>query len=214
MNIINEKVTTYINGLYHPLNEELAALRQKAEEDHVPIILRDTETFLLNLIRIRQPKAILEIGTAVGYSSSCMALACPDCTITTIEADEKAAQTAEENIRNLGLADRIRVEFGPGQEVLDQLEGTFDLVFIDAAKSHYKTFWDKALPLCSPNAVIVCDNILMKAMTASDEYDPKRKYKTSIRKMREFLTYITNTHCADTSVMPVGDGVSLSVLKG
>ena len=114
----------------------------------------------------------------------------------------------------MSLSDRIKVVSGPGQEVLDEITGTYDFVFIDAAKSHYRTFWDKALPLCRKGTVIVCDNVLMKAMTVSDEYDPKRKFKTSIRNMREFLAYITNTDMADTSILPVGDGVSLSILKG
>lgn len=214
MNITNEKVTAYINETYQPVTVPLEKLRQEAEEAHVPIILRDTETFLLNLMRIKQPRSVLEIGTAVGYSASCMAAVCPQCRVTSIEADEETAQTAKDNIEKLGFSERIRVMTGPGQEVLDQLSGPYDLVFIDAAKSHYRTFWDKALPLCSAGAVIICDNVLMKAMTVSDEYDPKRKYKTSIRKMREFLLYISASEQADTSILPVGDGISFSVLKG
>lgn len=214
MNIINDKVTAYINELYRPVNQPLARLRREAEEARVPIILRDTETFLLDLVRMKRPSSILEVGTAVGYSAACMATVFSGCTVTTIEADEETAAVARDNIRRLGLSDRIEVLLGPGQEVLERLSGSYDFVFIDAAKSHYRTFWDKALPLCSPGAVIVCDNVLMKAMTVSDEYDPKHKFKTSIRNMREFLTYITNTEYADTSVLPVGDGVSFSILKG
>lgn len=214
MNIINDKVTGYINGLYEPVNDRLARLRGEAEEARVPIILRDTETFLLNLIRMKQPASILEIGTAVGYSAACMASVCPESVITSIEADETMAKVARDNICGLGLSERIQVLLGPGQEILDQLCGPYDFVFIDAAKSHYRTFWDKALPLCGLGAVIVCDNVLMKAMTVSDEYDPKRKFKTSIRNMREFLTYITNAEYADTSILSVGDGVSFSILKG
>ncbi len=214
MNIINDKVTAYINGLYHPADAQLEQLRKEAEVQRVPIILRDTETFLMNLIRIKKPASILEIGTAVGYSAACMARSFPDCRITTVEADENMYETAKKNIAALGLTEKISLIQGKGQEVLKELTGPFDLVFIDAAKSHYRTFWDLALPLCSPRAVLVCDNVLMKAMTVSDEYDPNRKYKTSIRKMREFLLHITQTPAADTSVLPVGDGISLSVLKG
>lgn len=214
MNIINDKVTAYINELYKPLNAELGAFRTQAEKDHVPIILRDTETFLLNQIRIKRPTRILEVGTAAGYSASCMASVFDSCQITTIEADETVFLTAKDNIERLGLAQRIEVLCGQGQDVLDTVTGPFDLVFIDAAKSHYRTFWDKALPLCRPGAVIICDNVLMKAMTVSDEYDPKKKYKTSIRKMRDFLAYITTAKSADTSVLPIGDGVSFSILKG
>ena len=94
----------------------------------------------------------------------------------------------------------------------DDPEGGFDVVFIDAAKSHYKAFWDLAMPLCNDEAMIICDNVLMKGMTASDEYDPGKKYKTSIRKMREFIQYITDLPYADTCILPVGDGVSISVI--
>lgn len=85
-------------------------------------------------------------------------------------------------------------------------------MFIDAAKSHYKAFWDLAMPLCNDEAMIICDNVLMKGMTASDEYDPGKKYKTSIRKMREFIQYIMDLPYADTCILPVGDGVSISVI--
>lgn len=214
MNIINETITAYIDGLYHPVSAALAELRETAETEHVPIILRDTEGFLLNLVRMKRPAAVLEIGTAVGYSAACMAQAFEGCHVTTIEADPEMAAAAQRNIKGLGLSSRIQVLTGQGQDVLEQLEGSFDFVFIDAAKSHYRKFWDKSLPLCRPDAVIVCDNVLMKAMTASDEYDPKKKYKTSIRNMREFLAYITSTENADTAVLPIGDGVSISVLKG
>ena len=88
----------------------------------------------------------------------------------------------------------------------------YDVVFIDAAKSHYREFWDMALPMCRQSALIICDNVLMKGMTASDIYDTNKRYKTSIRKMREFIKYINHLEYADTCVLPVGDGVSVSVI--
>lgn len=212
MNITNDKVTAYINGLYQPLSKELRDLRQEAETACVPIILRDTETLLLNLLRLKKPTCVLEIGTAVGYSASCMAQAFPGCRITTIEADENMVLTARNNIRALGFADRITVLHGRAENVIKEQKDRFDFVFIDAAKSHYRKFWDSALCVCAPEAIIVCDNVLMKAMTVSDEYDPKKKHKTSIRNMRDFLAYITEA--ADTSILPVGDGVSISIMKG
>lgn len=214
MNIINPKVTAYIDGLYQPLSPALAELRASAEAVRVPVILRDAETFLINILKLRRPKSILEIGTAVGYSAACMATVCPDCRITSIEANPEVCQTAEKNLQRLGVDQQVQVLCGKAEEILDQLEGPFDFVFIDAGKSHYRIFWDKTLPLCKNGAVIICDNVLMRATTASDEYDPKRKFRTSIRNMREFLTYITQTEYADTSVLPIGDGVSFSILKG
>lgn len=214
MNITNEKVTQYIDGLYRPLTPELAQLRQTAEENRVPVILRDTERFLASMLKLVKPRRILEIGAAVGYSSSCFSEICgPDTEITTLEADAGMYEKASENIRALGYDSRITVLFGDARETLNTLEPVYDFVFIDAAKSHYKSFFDSALKLCRQGSVIVCDNILMKAMTASDEYDTKGKYKTSIRKMREFLEYITELDTVETSVFAAGDGIALCIVK-
>ncbi len=211
MNITNNIIRAYLDTLYVNKNQKLNELREFAEKEKVPVILKDTEELLLQLFRIKKPAKVLEIGTAVGYSACCFANAC-DCQVVTIEADDEMAELAELNIRNLGFENRIRVLRGDAREVMTGLnEKEFDVVFIDAAKSHYLSFWNLALPLCRPDAVIICDNVLMKGMTASDEYDIKGKYNTSIRKMREFLVYINEQ--AETSVLPVGDGISISLIE-
>lgn len=212
--IINSLVSSYIDEIYVNKNENIEALRVLAEENHVPIILKDAESLLNILVKIRNPKRILEIGTAVGYSASFFANAC-DADIVTIEADKDMHEAAVSNIENLGFSDRITALFGDAREVLEGLAQAepFDFVFIDAAKSHYKAFWELAYPLCEDGALIACDNVLMKGMTASDEFDTKRRYKTSIKKMREFLSYINSLENVETSVLPVGDGVSISVIN-
>lgn len=219
MNITNDIITAYINTLYTGSSSpKLRELREFAEEKRVPIILKDTEGLLLSLLKIKKPERLLEIGAAVGYSACCFADGC-GCDVTTIEADEEVYEAALDNVKNLGFADKVSVLHGDAREVLCGMAGDikeserFDVVFIDAAKSHYKAFWDLALPLCRDDALIICDNVLMKGMTASDEYDPNRKYKTSIRKMREFIKYITGLEYADTCILPVGDGVSISVIR-
>lgn len=219
MNITNKIITAYINTLYNSGNPKLKELRRFAEEKEVPIILKDTEGLLLSLLKIKRPKRLLEIGAAVGYSACCFADGC-DCSVTTIESDQESYEAAVINVENLGFSDKVHVIHGDAREVLQRMgeelkseEELFDVIFIDAAKSHYRAFWDLAVPLCRKGALIICDNVLMKGMTASDEYDPKRKYKTSIRKMREFIKYITNLDYADTCILPVGDGVSLSVIE-
>jgi predicted O-methyltransferase YrrM len=220
MNITNDIITSYIDTLYKGGDQDMVVLREFAEANHVPIILKDTEGLLLNLFKIKKPSRILEIGAAIGYSSCTFARAC-DCHVTTIEADEETYHVAQTNIKNLGCDDKVDILLGDAREVLSELSHKvtaeesqlYDIVFIDAAKSHYRAFWDLSLPLCKDDAIIVCDNVLMKGMTASDEYDPKRKYKTSIRKMREFIDYITNLDYADTCVIPVGDGISISCIN-
>lgn len=211
MNITNDIITAYLDTLYINRNRQLNELREFAEKAGVPIILKDTEELLLQLFRIKKPAKVLEIGTAVGYSACCFADVC-DCQIVTIEIDSETAEIAEFNIRNLGFKNRVKVLHGDAREVMPGLErDSFDIVFIDAAKSHYRTFWDLSLPLCRHEAMIICDNVLMKGMTASDEYDNKGRYKTSIRNMREFLLYINEQ--AETSVLPVGDGLSISLME-
>ncbi|MEG0829019.1 MAG: O-methyltransferase [Anaerovoracaceae bacterium] len=214
MNIINEQVDEYIRHLYQPLNDNLKKLREDAEEKNIPIILPDTETLLLSLIKLKKPKEILEIGTAIGYSASCFAISDEECKITTVETDKDLCQVAKSNILDLGLKERITVINGKGQEIIPTLTKSYDLVFIDAAKSHYRAFWDEAIKICSENAMIVCDNVLMRGTTVSDEYDPYRKHRTSIRRMREFLNYISNLENTTFSLLPIGDGISISILKG
>ncbi len=216
MNITNEKVTSYLDSLYRPLTPKLANLRLRAESDGIPVILRDTERFLASMLALTRPTRILEIGAAVGYSSSCFAEICgPSAKIVTLEADEDMFRKAQENISLLGYAAQISVVFGDARQSLGtlDLDEPFDFVFIDAAKSHYRAFFDGALSLCRSGSLIICDNVLMKAMTASDEYDTKKKYKTSIKRMRAFLAYITEAESVTTSIIPVGDGISVSVVK-
>lgn len=217
MNITNKVVTEYINGFYKERTAALCELRKEAEANHVPIILRDTEDLLESLVLLKKPTKILEIGAAVGYSSSFFASLDENIKVTTIEADEKTYETAKANIKKLGYEDRINLLFGDAREVLESLAENndldYDLVFIDAAKSHYKAFWDLSMPIVKNDALVICDNILMKGMTASDEFDVKKKYKTSIRKMRDFLDYINSLDYAKTTTLSVGDGITISILN-
>jgi predicted O-methyltransferase YrrM len=221
MNITNDTVTQYLEGLYRPLNPELQRLREIADQHNVPIILRDAETFILNLIRMKKPRRILEIGSAIGYSAICFAHAAPDADIISLEHSEKMYQYAVTNVEKFGLSNRIHIKYGDALESLRELAesitntdaGGFDLVFIDAAKSYYRKFWDACLPLCRKEAVVLSDNVLLQARTASDEYITDRRQKTSVRHMRAYLDYITKTTSADTAVIAVGDGIAVSVIR-
>ncbi len=218
MNITNDIVTSYINRHYEPLNDELGALRAMGEADRVPIILKETEQCLSFLLALKQPGRILEIGTAIGYSSIYFAHRCPQAEIYTIEKDETAVQAARHNIAAFGLEPRIHSCFGDGQEQIEKLRDAgidgFDFVFIDAAKSHYKRFLDAALSVCRKDALIVSDNILQKGMTVSDQYDPQKKHKTNIKKMREYVDYICSSRELETSLLSTGDGLAVSIFRG
>ena len=213
MNITNEIISSYIDNLYVNENRRLEELRQFAEEHYVPIILKDTEKLLKVIMRLKEPARVLEIGTAVGYSS-CVFADCCGCRVLTIESDEESAKAACTNIENLGFADLVEVLHGDARDVLSSLDTDekFDILFIDAAKSHYREFWDLAMPLMKDECMVICDNVLMRGMTASDDYDERGRYKTSINRMRDFIEYINGLDYADTAVLPVGDGVSISLI--
>ena len=213
MNITNEIISSYIDNLYVNENRRLEELREFAEEQRVPIILKDTETLLKVIMKLKEPARVLEIGTAVGYSS-CVFADCCDCCVLTIESNEETAKAARTNIENLGFSDRVQVMTGDARELLKCLdnEEKFDILFIDAAKSHYREFWDLALPLMKDESMVICDNVLLSGMTASDEYDERGRHKTSINKMRDFILYINSLDYVETAVLPVGDGVSISLI--
>lgn len=218
MNITNDLVTEYINHRYQPVSDRLDQLRQLGEQDNVPIILKETETFLNMVLALKRPQKILEVGTAIGYSSLYFAERCQKAEIYTIEKNEYAVNSARHNIAAAGLEHRIHSLFGDGQEQIEKLRDQgvdgFDFVFIDAAKSHYKRFFDAAITICEKNALIVSDNILQRAMTASDKYDTNGKHRTNIKKMREYVDYIVNDRTLDTSLMSIGDGIAVSIYRG
>ena len=215
-NITNDIVTEYINGFYQPASPELGTLRLEAEAEKVPIILKETESFLRVMLSIAAPKRILEIGCAVGYSAMFFT-AVTGAQVVTIEKDPEMAAKASANIKRLGYEDKIRIVEGDGEEgvnaLFEQVEEPFDMVFIDAAKSHYKRFLEASWKLCRQGTVVISDNVLFKARIASDIYDPTGKHKTNIKKMREYVDFITSDPRMETSIIACGDGVSVSKIK-
>lgn len=221
INITNPLITEYVQSHYRALNPMLHQIRNYAEEKHIPVILPETEMLLLQLLRWRMPKRILEIGTSIGYSSACFATVCEGSRVLTIENDPNMFERAVETLEDLGLTERVHVFLGDGEEVMERLlyktniEGLdhFDFIFIDAAKSHYRRFWDVAEKLVKKGGLIVCDNTLMNGRTVSDKYDRLRKHRTNIAQMRDFLNYISGLQHVDTAILPVGDGISISIVN-
>ncbi len=217
-NITNDDVTSYICNYYTAVNKDLEALRYTGERDGVPIILKETEMVLTTLLQLKRPLKILEIGTAIGYSAAYFATVCPDAEVYTIEKNEQMFQAAKNNIAEAGLEGRIHCFLGDGQEQIEKIESMgiedFDFIFIDAAKSHYKRFFNAALKVVNPGALIVSDNILQRGMTVADKYDSHGKHKTNSRNMREFIEKICNDHTLSTSLMSVGDGLAITTYRG
>lgn len=214
MNITNQKVTDYITAFYQPLNASLAELRKQSESDGIPLILRETEMLFRTILPMRPYKRVLEIGTAYGYSSLFFAHLMPECRITTVELSDTNYQIAKDNVWEQNMEDRIEIIHGDGISVLDRLiqEGNreqepFDLIFIDAAKSHYMEFFQRAEKICGDNGVIICDNILMKAFLVDPELDRKRRHRTSVKRMDDFLNYIFERKDLNASLLSCGDGL-------
>ena len=215
-NITNDIVTEYINRFYEPVSDELGMLRLESEAEKIPIILKETESFLMTFLSIIQPKRILEIGCAVGYSAMFFA-AVTGAEVVTVEKDHEMAEKAVENIKRLGYEESIRIIEADGEEgvnlLYEQGEAPFDVVFIDAAKSHYKRFLEASRKLCREGTVVISDNVLFKGRIASDIYDPTGKHKTNIKKMREYVDFITSDPRLETTIIACGDGISLSKIK-
>ena len=211
----------YIDSLYHPVSPGLEQLRKRAEERSIPLILKETESLLCSLIAMKRPGNLLEVGTACGYSSLLFSLCRAQMKITTIELRSASCLMAKKNIEEMGKTKQIQLIEGDAGEVIPCLSkelengkiAPFDFVFLDGAKGHYLEMWKKCLPLCSPGALIVSDNVLFRGITASEEFLDDRRNRTIMKRMREFLSYISTSPNVATTVLPVGDGVAISVLK-
>ncbi len=220
MSIIRDDIAAYINRNYTPLNRDLARIRREGEERHIPVILRDSEGLMIDLLLMQKPERILEIGTGTGYSSILMSTVCPYAKIVTLEKDVDRFDEAEKNIKDLGLEEKIWIVEGDARDILDAMgeeadeETLFDFIFIDAAKSHYREFYDKAVPMAAAGAVVLCDNVLIRGDVAEDREVPERKHRTSIMNMRKFLEYvIREDERGHTSLLPIGDGMTLTYIK-
>ena len=214
MDITDKSVTAYIRSKYKPASDILVPFRNVGERDRIPIILKETESVLSMILEMTHPKRIFEIGTAIGYSTAFFAISCPDAVICSAEKDEGSFRAAQMNIRNAGVEDRVRLYLGDGQDIAQKLkeegEGDFDLIFIDAAKSHYRRFLDASLEIAADEAVIISDNILQHGMTASEKFDPKNKHKTNIIGMRSYLNHLNRDRHFRTTFMSVGDGLAVT----
>lgn len=217
MGFTNEKVTEFISSYYRPLDEKIGKFRDYNESDGVPLILRETESFLSLLLDILRPRNILEIGTAYGYSALFFARKLPDARVTTIDRNPYMIPEAERAFAEWEEGRRIDFRQGDAIEVLDGLIAEsasgefrpFDFVFIDAGKSHYREFLDRALTLSCSGAVIVCDNILMHGWTVDRSYEGSRRHRTNVKYMRQFIEYISGRDDLTVSLLSSGDGLAV-----
>lgn len=211
---INEEyITEYLHTLFPQKDAFLNELEGYAEKFAVPIIHPEVRALLEVLCKIHKPKRVLEVGTAIGYSALVLAKCLPDDgRIITIERDPDMTQLAISNIEKAGYDSIVRVIEGEALEVLSCLDSKFDMIFIDAAKGYYHEFLDLTIPLIRDGGLIISDNVLYKGMTATDDL-VKRRQKTIVGRMRDYLSRICDDSHFTTSVLPVGDGVAISYYK-
>jgi len=192
--------------------EVLEEVKRKALEEHIPIIMDETLEVIREYLEKEKPKRILEIGTAVGYSSSqFVRIAGEQVQIDTIELDEERAHMAIQNIKNIGLENNIHVMIGNAVEILPTLTGPYDVVFIDANKGKYPVFLQEAIRMSHPGTIIFADNVLYKGYVLGD-YN-KHKQRSAVKHLREYLAETISNELLDTQVSTVGDGLAISIVR-
>jgi len=212
--IIDPRMKVFLDSMdsgYPPFLEDLA---RRAQEENVPIIRRSMRSLLRVILEMNRPARILEVGTAVGFSSVLMAQYGPEnCRITTIENYGKRISEARKNIEASGFRDRITLIEGDAGEVLKQLTGPFDFVFMDAAKGQYPVWLDDVVRLLCPGGVLLSDNVLQEGDLVESHYIVTRRNRTIYKRMRQYLYELTHREDLLTTILPVGDGAALTVKK-
>ena len=194
------------------MEDKINLIKQKALDEHIPIIMDDTLEVIGNILEKNKPTKILEIGTAVGYSAICFSKYLAEKgRIDTIERDEERIKEAKINIKDMNLEDKIRIFEGDAVEILPTLNEKYDMVFIDAAKGKYPFFLKEALRMLNKDGIIFADNILYKGYVMSD-YN-KHKQRTAVRNLREYIKEVTENENLETEILEVGDGLAITKLK-
>ena len=208
----------FVESHYRAVDEDMAALRRSNEEECVPVILAETEEILGLLLSLTHPKKILEIGTAHGYSSLFFARKLSDAQITTIDRNPVMVEAAKAAFESRPEGDRIDCRIGDAMEILNGLvdelseadeSEKYDFIFIDAAKSHYREFFEAAEKICSKDALIVCDNILLKGWIVKAEGSAAKRHRTSIKYMKKFLDYLSEREDVEVSILTGADGLAI-----
>ena len=200
----------YIRSLIPDRDGTLKEIEDFAKENHVPIVQKETGVFLEFMTSMKKPKRILELGTAIGFSSVLMYQSSgSEPEIITIERDEKMIELANANLEKFNLKHKIKIEEGDCLEVLEKLDEPFDLIFMDAGKGHYNHFLPHCLRLLNDDGIIIADNVLFRGMVASQELVQRRKI-TIVKRMRTYLELVTQDKDLITSVIPMGDGIAVT----
>lgn len=212
--IVDERMVTYIRSLEVPESAVIEAIEQEALRDRVPIIRKEMQSFLKVLLMIKRPMRILEVGAAVGFSSILMSEYIPEGGhITTIENYDKRIPIARANFKRAGKEEQIDLIEGDALEVMHGLEGPYDLIFVDAAKGQYIHYLPEVMRLLGTDGVLVSDNVLQEGDIIESRFALERRNRTIHSRMREYLYELKHHDQLQTSIIPLGDGVALSVKR-
>ena len=209
--IVDERMCSFIDSLDRGNTAFLDEIEKYAIETRVPIIRKSMQSLLKFLLASKAPMSILEVGTAIGFSALLMSEYAPaDCHITTIEKYEKRIPIARENFAKAGKEDKITLIEGDATEVLANLTGTYDMIFMDAAKGQYINFLPDILRLLPPGGLLVSDNVLQDGDVGQSRFAVTRRNRTIHARMRDYLYELKHHPDLETVILPVGDGVTLS----
>ena len=212
--IIDERMSAFIDSLDKGNVPYLDEIEKYAVETQVPVIRKPMQSLLKFLLVLSKPRNILEVGTAIGFSALLMSEYGPgDCHITTIEKYEKRIPVAKENFGKYGGKDRITLLEGDASDILKELKGSYDMIFMDAAKGQYIHFLPEVLRLLAPGGILISDNVLQDGEIIESRFAVTRRNRTIHARMRDYLYELKHMPDLETVVLPVGDGVTLSVKK-
>lgn len=212
--IIDERTTAFINSLDPGNSSFLDEIEKEAKKTNVPIIRTEMQSFMKLLLAMQKPMSILEIGCAIGFSALFMSEYAPKgCKITTIENYEKRIPVAKDNFKRAGKEDSITLLEGDAQDWLKKLEGTYDFIFMDAAKGQYIHFLPEVLRLMPEGGVLLSDNVLQDGEIIQSRYAVTRRNRTIHTRMRDYLYKLKHHPQLETAILPVGDGITVSVKK-
>lgn len=213
--IVNERIVSYINSLNADNEGVLAEIENEAKAAGVPVIRKEMENFLKVMLAVKKPAGILEVGAAVGYSSILMSMNVDsDCHITTIENYDIRIEQAKHNIARAGKESQITLLEGDAMNILKDLPSQeYDFVFMDAAKAQYINFLPEVLRVMKTSAVLISDNVLQEGSIAESRYAVTRRDRTIHARMREYMYELTHMNELITSIVPIGDGITMSVKR-
>lgn len=212
--IVNERIVSYIHSLEKSNSMVLEEIEKEAIATYVPIIRKEMESFLRVMLAIKQPKRILELGTAIGYSAILMSEYMPkDCVIDTIENYDKRIPIAKANFERAGVSDRINLYEGDAMEIMPTLKYKYDFVFMDAAKAQYIYFLPLLKNLMEDGGILITDNVLQDGDIIESRFGITRRNRTIHSRMREYMYEVKNSEDFETTIVPIGDGITMSVKK-